>query len=343
MIATIVLGFIHGWIRFGVTDWALYNRLVGLGIVLCYLLTGALATASASGLGAKILARGFAVACAMIVFAQWLAAFFLDADAMATIGWYSWQFSGMLGNRNAFATALVLALAVGVTNSGLWAGRGGAIIHALVLGLIAWGIYLSGSRAGAMALIALLVFLLFIPSCRKHLWRLPAGSVAIGIVFLFVDAMNVGTSLGAAAHEFKLLTDVQSDRVASLMGGLHMWMDHPIIGAGLGAFMHEQITQTGTPLVIHNSYLWLLAEFGVVGFVTFLALPGLIVAQTLRMPRWTDDWPSVSVLGCIVVLATISLSHDVAYQRPFWLLVGMLIARPGVLTATFRRARPAST
>ncbi len=350
MIATIVLGFIHGWIRFGVTDWALYNRLVGLGIVLCYLLTGALATASAGGLGTKTLARGFAVACATTVFAQWLAAFVLDADAMATIGWYSWQFSGMLGNRNAFALALVLALAVSVPNAGLWVGRGGMVIHTLVLGLIAWGIYLSGSRAGAVALIALLIFLLLIPSCRKPLWRLPAGSIAIGIVFLLVDAicdailgMNVGTSLGAAAHEFKSLTVVQSDRMASLTAGLHMWFDDPIIGAGLGAFMHEQITQTGTPLVIHNSFLWLLAEFGVVGFVTFLVVPGLIVAQILRMPRWTDDWSNVAALGCIVVLTVISLSHEVAYQRPFWLLVGMLIACPGVLTTTFRRARPAST
>jgi O-antigen ligase len=349
MVATIVLGFVHGWIRFGLTDWALYNRLIGLGFILCYLLTGALATATAGALGTKTLVRGFAVACATAVFAQWLAEFFLDADSMATFEWYAWEFSGLIGNRNAFATALVLALAVSVPNGGLWVGRSGRLIHALVLGLVGWGIYLSASRAGALALFALLIFLVSIPSCRRQLRLLLGGGIAVGIVFLLVDILadailgrNVGTSLGAAVNEFKMLTDIQSDRIASLLGGLRMWLDHPVFGAGLGAFMNEHVGKTGAPLVIHNGFLWLLAEFGVIGFATFLAMPGLITIQILRTRRWRDDWANVAAMGCIITLGVMSLTHDVAYQRPYWLLVGAFIACPGLLTAVLKRGSQAS-
>jgi O-antigen ligase len=346
MAATLIFGFFHGWIRFGLTDWALYNRLVGLGIVLCYLLTGALATASAGSFGTRTLVRALIVSCATIVFAEWLATFFLDSDAMVATGWFWWQFSGLLGNRNAFALVLLLALAVGATNVTLWQGRRGAMLNALILGLLAWGVYLSGSRAGAMAGIALLVFLFVIPLCRKRLWRPAAGAAVVAAAFWLGDAIFKaingtagGTSFGSAVRTLGRFADVQSDRMASLVGGLQMWLDHPVFGGGLGAFMHDQLAETGIPLVIHNSFLWLLAEFGVIGFVAFLAAPGLIVVRTLRTPRWVTDWPSVAAMACIVVLAVVSLTHDVAYQRVFWLLIGALVARPGALKAAQKRRR----
>ena len=51
-----------------------------------------------------------------------------------------------------------------------------------------------------------------------------------------------------------------------------MFWDHPVFGAGLGAFRNQMIpTPEGLPLVIHSTAVWLLAELGIVGFLVFSA------------------------------------------------------------------------
>src|SRR6185295_11755407 len=53
------------------------------------------------------------------------------------------------------------------------------------------------------------------------------------------------------------------DRMASLRAGWAMFIDHPILGSGLGAFLQEYKSTSGAPLVIHSTPLWLLAETGI--------------------------------------------------------------------------------
>ena len=56
-----------------------------------------------------------------------------------------------------------------------------------------------------------------------------------------------------------------TERLESLRGGLALWLSHPILGAGLGSFITTQISKTGTPLIIHSTYVWIIAEMGLVG------------------------------------------------------------------------------
>jgi len=56
------------------------------------------------------------------------------------------------------------------------------------------------------------------------------------------------------------------ERLVSIIGGLNLFWDHPVFGAGLGAFRN---TLDGLPLVIHSTAVWLLAELGIVGFLIF--------------------------------------------------------------------------
>ena len=61
-----------------------------------------------------------------------------------------------------------------------------------------------------------------------------------------------------------------------------MFLSHPLFGAGLGAFIGEQVRATGTPLIIHSTPVWLLAETGLVGFAVFFAAAWRIVSA---------EWP----------------------------------------------------
>ena len=57
-----------------------------------------------------------------------------------------------------------------------------------------------------------------------------------------------------------------SEHLVTVQQGFAMFLSHPVFGAGLGAYIGEQIRTTGTPLIIHSTPVWLLAETGLVGF-----------------------------------------------------------------------------
>jgi O-antigen ligase len=123
-------------------------------------------------------------------------------------------------------------------------------------------------------------------------------------------------------------TEVQADRLQSLLGGLAMWAEHPILGAGLGAYIHNHIVSTGTALIIHNSALWVAAEMGLIGLGAYLFLFGVIGNAIRTQRNWAGTDSQAVLVGCTIVLVVMSLPHDMLYQRLFWLLMGAAVASP---------------
>ncbi len=50
------------------------------------------------------------------------------------------------------------------------------------------------------------------------------------------------------------------ERLLTIAGGLKLFVENPLFGAGLGAFSLQTLATHGKPLVIHSTALWLLAE-----------------------------------------------------------------------------------
>jgi O-antigen ligase len=114
-----------------------------------------------------------------------------------------------------------------------------------------------------------------------------------------------------------------TERLESVWGGINLFLAQPIFGAGLGTFMESKV-QTGKPLVIHSTPIWLLAEFGLVGFAVFLAAAFTIVRTQLRK----FDATAKFLLLAFLAFAVVSTVHEILYQRAFWLLVGAGLATP---------------
>ena len=342
--AAMGLGFLHGWFRFGLVDWALYNRLIGWGVLLAFLATGALATAVAGGAGTSTVVRVFSTTSAAMVVAdlalRWLGAA-LGVDLFAAFGP---RLVGMTGNPNAFALQLLLALALTLPAPGrgqsTGPGRGIGAAQVLELGLLLAGLWMTASRAGFIAGAALVLAYWGLGWMD---WRRLARGVAAALpIFLLTVASGVGPGdpglHGIVGVGFVAL---QADRVVSLLGGLRMWLDHPLFGAGLGAFIESQIRSTGQPLVIHNSFLWLAAEFGLAGFAAFALAPLAILRTMAGDARWRAEPGFVMTAGCLVVLAAMAMAHDLVYARGVWLLLGALLAVPRSLVAAgYQSTRP---
>ncbi len=104
-----------------------------------------------------------------------------------------------------------------------------------------------------------------------------------------------------------------------------MFWDHPVFGAGLGAFRNQLIpTLEGLPLLIHSTAVWLLAELGIVGFLVF-AVPFMYVF----FKEWKYapiDQTSAFIVLCLAGFAVMSGPGDMLYQRTFWFLIGAALA-----------------
>ena len=346
--AAVAAAFLIGFARFGLTEWALVNRLTGTGVAFCFLLSGAFLTLSAGEAGVRRLVRALAVTLALIVAVEFtvrLAGFRPESLA--------WDFPtpvGFLANRNAWAFMLCAALGayLAIENP-----RGARLWLAA---LLATAVILTASRAGFVALGAMLAYLAIVR--RVEAVQMVAATavtfVSIGVieiaaplVWAHVSALGVvgapsGGGASASIASAKVATvlqhfdEIEPDRWASLIGGWRLFLEHPIFGAGLGAFMHEQIQSTGQPLVIHSTFLWLLAEFGVLGALMFLAPAILIMRQVFTDREWRDSPNAQALVAVFLVAGAFGLAHDMAYQRIVWLMIGMFAARPAGLRSMLR-------
>jgi O-antigen ligase len=200
------------------------------------------------------------------------------------------RLSGGTGNANETAAALVaglvLAAALAVV---LRAQPLLRLLAAAAVPLCAFGLFLTLSRGGLVALAASLVAAVVVAGRRR------------GVV-LFVAVAVAAT----ATVYFAAFAPAQArDRVTHIQGGTgraDIWKvgwriveDKPLHGVGAGNFPTSTVHYllepgailradfiVDTPKVAHNMYLEVLAELGVVGLALFLAILGFGLACTLK-------------------------------------------------------------
>ncbi|HYL68928.1 MAG TPA: O-antigen ligase family protein [Candidatus Limnocylindria bacterium] len=175
-------------------------------------------------------------------------------------------------NRNHFAGFVELVLPVGLA---LLVFRGlhrDAFSMVGLMTIVPLGaLILSGSRGGIVSLAFELGMLVLLARSRKR----PEGPriAAIAIVGLAAIALITWLGVGKTIERFSNVRagDVSLMRRATMFrGALHVFLDHPITGAGLGTLVTVYPRyETGYDGRVvdhaHNDYIELLAETGVLG------------------------------------------------------------------------------
>jgi len=161
---------------------------------------------------------------------------------------------GFLSDPNDLAQAFVAAIPLfaAAWRRRRWAANG-ALVAAPIAALV-WGILLTRSRGGLLALAAILplTLMLSLPPRRRRAWMLGLGAASIpGIVALFRYALKDESALG---------------RIEAWSAGLQMLKSSPVWGVGSGFFIDNH------PLVAHNSFVQCFAETGLVGYTLWLSL-----------------------------------------------------------------------
>jgi O-antigen ligase/tetratricopeptide (TPR) repeat protein len=201
--------------------------------------------------------------------------------------------TGMYSYYGSFANFAVIAGLL-CLSLGVW-GRLSVMLRVMMclLGLLALGLALwSQSRSAALSLFpALAVFgVLLLVSLAQHSARVRRRSskvmVSLGVCALLAGGVAAAWVFQNRAHGEQVSgVDVVFDsgvRSQYWAMAAEQWVDFPIVGAGSRSFSYECFrywspnlpTQNANPEFVHNEYLQLLADYGLVGLLLILVLLG---------------------------------------------------------------------
>ncbi|MBI3775399.1 MAG: O-antigen ligase family protein [Gammaproteobacteria bacterium] len=194
---------------------------------------------------------------------------------------------------------------------------------AAVMGMC--GSFLSGSRGGWLALPALAIVFAWYARDKLKAWQLAALGVlltAFCVAAWYAPQSGMRTRIDVAQQEISGYFN-QHEVDTSVGARLEMWKaawmifrQHPVLGVGMGGFAVEKqaLIDAGKldPAIAsylhpHNEYAAALATRGIIGFISLLALFGIIGKVFYDMARRPQ--PAVQRVGVAGLIVVVSFAH----------------------------------
>jgi O-antigen ligase len=234
-------------------------------------------------------------------------------------------------NETAYALMLLVPLAVALARG---SRRGVQAVLWGIIGAYVFAIYLTFSRGGLLALFGVLVLLGW--KQRSPLIRtFMMGALALSLVLvaLFWNRKD----------DFE---DLRSDttvnqRIATIKAGVLMFLDKPLLGIGPGCSLvayplyvpKDAHCGCQDQLVIHNAFIQVLSEIGLLGFIPFIGFIGFTLFQLWRSQR-VREGPQMGALTHYLAGLELSLwgfviagmSGGFSYTWFPYILVGLAVA-----------------
>ena len=242
---------------------------------------------------------------------------------------------GLDGNDLAMVLALALPMAwyLGMTYRQpllRWICRAYIPVGVLTIGL-------TGSRGG---MLAASMALSIVP---LSMTRLSPGRIMTAVMMLGAAGILAVTYVPETVIErlATTQTEVQGGRFGGRgklwRAGLAVYPEHPVFGHGTGSFKSAITPKLGPAAqVAHNSYISVLVEQGIVGFLLYMSMFAAVVVSVLRLPRLERRF-SLVLLGTLAVAMFPLTWED---RRPVWFVLAALIGFAHVHIAQRGKAPP---
>jgi len=262
--------------------------------------------------------------------------------------------SGFLQNANALGGYLILALPITIALA--LAARGvKRWIWWFTTGIVAITLARTASLTGLASLI--LVGACFAIAFRNSFFRVRILiRSAVIVIALVIVAMGFNAlQQNSIQKGFRLDQVISAQHFSSsftqrwgyIVSATHMVKDSPIVGMGLGTYQQNYPRYAYTlfeqPRYVHNHFLEIAAEAGLVSGVAFLGLIVVIIAGAFRGKRLhttTKEWWYLGILAALLA-SSVNALFDFSWHFPavwfgFWILAGMVFKR----YEKQRRSRP---
>jgi O-antigen ligase len=234
---------------------------------------------------------------------------------------------GIFANPNeaAYALIVLIPLALALASKSRRLPR---LAFWAVVGVYLAAIFLTFSRGGLIGLFAVLVLI----GWKQQSIVIKAGMLAALLAGLLVVGM-FWTRSGGSFKDISTDTTVRQ-RLATFQAGGLMFLNNPLLGVGPGDSMvayplyaPKQVNcGCQDQLVVHNTFIQVLAETGILGFIPFI----ILICSSLYYARKMEKGPlgayamalELSLFGFVVC----SLSGGFTYTWWPYILIGLIAA-----------------
>lgn len=223
--------------------------------------------------------------------------------------------------------------------------RPGLLLLVLCVGLFGMDLYLfnvSGSRGGFYTLGLLSAFFFFWALRFKTGWAL-LWVIPIFVGLTYYVKNNDITVYALAREKSKEARKDENIRRALILAGLDAFLESDLAGLGIGQFQYivnfyplvsrhsqgvaRERLDKDEGLVTHSTYVQLLAEYGVVGFVCFM-LFWFYRVKLIFSTFWQFDPLNFFKAGIALIVLFYSIGHVILMTPHFWFFLSFL--RPHV-------------
>jgi O-antigen ligase len=269
------------------------------------------------------------------------------------------RFGGYLGNPNNLAAVVLPALALAAFMLIGSSRRLEQVLLGVSCVILLVTLVLTQSRGGLVGLVTMaVVALLFAGPVRKravHLLLL--GGLSIAAYFWFFASVAVRERATAFSGS------ESTGRIDLWHVSLRMFSAHPLHGVGLDNFtvlapgylasdidiQRADLFLRGVGTQVHNTYMTVLVELGLVGeiaFIGFLVAVAAIGIRAVRVLAGSSDRESELIGRGLVVGAAGMLAAYVffsaQYEKQLWLILGALLSLSTLAAANAPRRRMSS-
>lgn len=217
--------------------------------------------------------------------------------------------------------------------------RGELVALTAAAAVMTAGLAVTFSRSSALMLMLGIVLL----AARAIGPRRALVTGAVVLVVAGAGALLVSDNIRHAATDYDRLERVSEGRFDLIRGGLTIWREDPVVGAGLGGF-ERRFEETLTPteqrrvrvVISHNTPVTVLSEGGVVGFALFLALLVGVAWGAVRgsLEQGDAGWARWTLAAILAGILVHTLLYAALFEDPFaWVAAagaGALAAAPRV-------------
>jgi O-antigen ligase len=252
------------------------------------------------------------------------------------------RLAGPIGEQNRFAQIMAMLVPIALFQALAARSRTGAVAAWAGLVLILIGFAMALSRGAVVGLGLMCLVMVALGMVRwKHV---ALATVGVAVTVLVVPAFGTRVlSLIELAGELATNGSIQTadgavqGRATEMIASAMVFADHPILGVGPGmnSLHYVKYARLAGGKVrpgarrSHSLYLGLAAEHGILGLLSYFGM----IAFTFRdlraaRHRWAADRPRVALLAdglllSLVVYLTTSIFLHAAYNRYFWLILGL--------------------
>jgi O-antigen ligase len=266
------------------------------------------------------------------------------------------RIGGGLGDPNYLAAVIVPAIFIALAFHQTTSRRDLRWLLLGVMAVLVVSLLRTESRGGLLAIVVCAVIAIAFGGALRRKILITIGAIAVASVVYFAAFASAGSThrvldLGTSGS-------ASSGRTELWGVALKAFRAHPLAGVGAGnfpvvepvyaTFTNANLTKPYLELdlgeVVHNTYLHVLAELGVVGIVLFLGALGVAVILGWRACRFSAREGNaefetqlrglfIGAIGMLVAFAFLTAQ----YEKQLWIVLGFLLIAHAIARTTAGR------